>query len=91
MYRAGIEHIIGLKKMGDGLRIDPCIPKGWKEFGISYSYGKSIYEIQVINPLGVNTGVSHVILDNKKVENGIIQLIDDGNQHIVKVNMEKLE
>lgn len=88
MYRAGIEYIVGLKKMGDSLRIAPCIPGSWKEFSISYKYGKSIYDIQVLNPSGLNTGVSHVAVDNKDIENGIIQLWDDGKEHKVRVTMK---
>ena len=87
MYRAGIEHILGFKKMGNSLRIDPCIPREWKEFSISYRYGKTSYNINVVNPTGVNTGVRSVTVDDGKLENGIIQLQDDGKQHVIKVDM----
>ena len=37
MYRAGLESILGFQLSGDRLRIDPCVPRGWREFEITYS------------------------------------------------------
>lgn len=63
MYRVGLEHILGFKKEGDKLRIDPCIPKGWKEFKVVYRFKSAKYNIHVTNPNGVNQNVKQVIVD----------------------------
>ena len=34
LYRAGLEWILGFRKQGSALRIDPCIPRDWKRFEI---------------------------------------------------------
>ena len=70
-YKAGIEYILGLKIENGYLRIEPCIPKDWKEYTIKYRWKESIYNIKVMNPEGKNTGVSKVTLDGNEVENNI--------------------
>jgi len=87
MYRVGIEYILGLKKQGDKLTIEPCIPKKWAEYTIEYRYMETKYTITVKNPNGINRGVKSVILDNTIVPSKIIQLYDDKVEHTVEVIM----
>ena len=70
-YICGIEYILGLKINNNILSINPCISKEWKEYGIKYKYGESIYNITVKNPYGRNSGVSKVILNGEEIENKI--------------------
>ena len=60
MYKVGLEHLFGIKKIGNHLEIDPCIPKGWKEFSVKYKYRNAVYHILVKNPKGINTGKVNV-------------------------------
>jgi cyclic beta-1,2-glucan synthetase len=46
MYRAGLESILGFKLHGDKLTIDPCVPRWWRDFGITYRRGRAVYEIK---------------------------------------------
>ena len=39
MYRVGLEAILGFRKAGDRLTIDPCVPADWQEYRIEYRYG----------------------------------------------------
>jgi cyclic beta-1,2-glucan synthetase len=39
LHRAGVEWILGFRKEGSALRIDPCIPRGWPGFAITYRHG----------------------------------------------------
>jgi hypothetical protein len=34
LYRAALEYILGFKKQGTSLSIEPCIPRNWKEFEV---------------------------------------------------------
>ena len=70
-YKAGIEYILGLQIEKGIMKINPCIPKDWKEYKIDYIYGDSIYHITVYNINGKNTGVTKVKLNGKEVENEI--------------------
>lgn len=85
MYKAGVEEILGFRKQGASLIIDPCIPKDWTEYQISYRYGETYYKIHVKNPLGVNKGVKTVLVDGKERKDLTIWLEDDGKAHQVQV------
>jgi len=87
MYKVGLEEILGFKKNGDKLIIDPCIPKSWTQYSITYKYKSSTYKIIVKNPNSKNKGVSKIIIDNNVSENNIINLNDDGKIHQVEVIM----
>lgn len=63
MYRAGLESILGFKLRGERLHIDPCIPRWWREFEITYRRGKTTYRIRVENPLAIHRGVATLELD----------------------------
>lgn len=71
-YKAGIEFILGIKIEKGILRLEPCIPKDWKEFEVHYRWKNSIYHIMVKNPEGKNIGISKVLLNGVEVENKIL-------------------
>jgi cellobiose phosphorylase len=86
-YRAGLENILGFNKAGDILTIKPCIPKNWPSFTINYKYMQTTYKIVVTNPKGLNKGVLSIKLDGEILENKIIKLIDDKQNHNIDVIM----
>jgi cyclic beta-1,2-glucan synthetase len=67
MYRAGIEWILGFRLRGERLHLDPCIPRDWPGFRISFTYHSSRYDINVENPLGVMRGIQRVEVDGREV------------------------
>ncbi len=85
MYRVGVESILGFKKNGNKLIIQPCIPKSWQEYSISYKYVETIYEIKVVNPEGVNSGVKSLTIDGKSIREKEIKLVNDKRKHEVIV------
>lgn len=87
IYRAGIESILGFKKNGEVLSLDPCIPQKWSEYEIQYKYLDTIYEIRFKNPEGVNKGVKKVTIDGVEDVNKCIPVINDRAKHIVEVVM----
>ncbi|MFN2283650.1 MAG: GH36-type glycosyl hydrolase domain-containing protein, partial [Anaerolineae bacterium] len=88
MYRLGVEAILGLHRTGDALRIDPCIPKEWPSYEVTYRDGETVYHIHVENPDGECHGVTTVTLDGEPVEGNAIPLLADGNPHEVHVVIE---
>jgi len=90
MYRLGVEAILGLRRTGDALRVEPCIPQGWRGYELTYRYGGSRYRIYVNNQAGVNRGVRRVILDGKALPEKSILLLDDGQLHQVRVLMGRV-
>lgn len=89
IYRVGFEYILGFKKRGETLEIDPCIPGYWSDFKIKYRYRDTDYVIEVKNPERVNTGVKKVVVDGRELESGKIQLVNDKEEHKVEVYMGK--
>ena len=87
MQRVGLESILGFKKIGDTLSIEPCIPRKWATYSIVYKYKDTTYEIQILNPNGVSKGVSFVLLDGKVLKEKIIQLENDLLTHTVIVHL----
>jgi cyclic beta-1,2-glucan synthetase len=87
MYRAGIEWILGFRLRGTRLYLDPCMPRAWPGFEITFRYHSSRYEIVVENPHHVARGVSSIELDGASLAGGSmsIQLADDGATHHVRV------
>jgi cyclic beta-1,2-glucan synthetase len=86
LYRAGLEWILGFRKRGSALCIDPCIPRHWKGFAITYRHGDSRYRILVENPKGVCQGVSQISLDGTTLVTGeLVPLCDDGAEHRIEV------
>ena len=91
IYRAAIENMLGFQLIEDKfLRIEPCIPRGWRDFEITYRRGETVYEIKVENPLGLNRGVVEIHLDDKLLADKIIPLSDDGQTHKVTVGLGML-
>ena len=70
-YKAGVEYILGIKIRKGILKIEPCIPKEWKEYQVQYKWYDSVYNIKVNNPYGKNTGVTSVKINGIEAENNI--------------------
>ncbi|MDQ3208550.1 MAG: hypothetical protein M3Q37_08060 [Gemmatimonadota bacterium] len=85
MYRVGLEGILGLKKRGDTLFIEPRAPAAWKGYSIEYRHGGSVYAIVVQNEDGGTNGPVEVTVDGEAVPDGGIRLVDDGKRHEVIV------
>jgi cyclic beta-1,2-glucan synthetase len=89
MYRTAVEGILGVHLRGGILSIDPCIPRGWTGFEITYKYGSSRYRIAVENPRGVSAGVSRATLDGREISGTPceITLVDDGTYHYGRITL----
>ena len=89
MYRAGVECILGFRLRGTSLDLDPCIPRSWDGYEISFAYHSARYELSVRNPNGATQGIASVELDGRPVPGGAreIPLADDHATHKIHVVM----
>ncbi len=87
MYRAGVEWILGFRFRGAALHMDPCIPRSWPGFSVTFRYHSARYELVVSNPHGATRGVSKITLDGRELEDGVrfVPLADDGSTHSIEV------
>src|SRR5436305_13799004 len=84
MYRAGLESVLGLKRRGHALSLDPCIPSAWPGFSIVIRIGETRYDITVENPKRRCRGLATVVLDGVPVDAAEIPWRDDGRVHTVR-------
>jgi cyclic beta-1,2-glucan synthetase len=87
MYRLGVEAILGLKRRGDSLEIDPCIPHDWAQYELTYRDGETHYVIRVKNPHGVHRGVIETRLDGHIIPGGPIPLLRDRGTHEIHIEL----
>jgi cyclic beta-1,2-glucan synthetase len=87
MYRAGLESILGFKMRGERLRLEPCIPRDWSQFEITYRKGGARYHISVENPDGVSRGVRSIEMDGVLLPLNEAPLVDDGRAHEIRLTL----
>jgi cellobiose phosphorylase len=90
------EYILGINYGYDGVRINPCIPKDWKNFNVTAKYREATYNIGVNNPNGVCRGIKEVRVDGAKIPPSldfmdklqyVLPIFGDGKTHKVEVLM----
>lgn len=88
MYRLGVEGILGLKRAGASLVIEPQIPASWPGYTVSYRYGKAIYRIRVCNDGALAGGAAfQMTVDGKPTAGNCLALWDDGEVHQVEITV----
>jgi cyclic beta-1,2-glucan synthetase len=85
MYRLAIETLLGFRLRGDHFALDPVIPRAWPGFKLRYRAGSTQYEITVENPDGVSQGVRSSELDGRPLAGNTVPLVDDGQEHRLRV------
>lgn len=85
LYRVCAEHILGLRLKGDHFTMEPCVPKHWPGFTITYNFKSTVFVIQVENVYQKGAGVKSVHLDGELQAENRIPLVDDGKTHAVRV------
>jgi len=73
-YKTGIENILGIRKEGDTLTIEPHVPTDWPSFTIRYRFGSSLYII------------TYQHNDQPTDTPATITLTDDGQTHEVLIH-----
>lgn len=86
-YKIALEELLGLKREGDTLKVEPCIPSNWDGFSVNYRYGKTRFEIRVTNPDGICRGRAEYKSKDTECSEGAIRLTDDGKAHSIRVKI----
>jgi CheY-like chemotaxis protein len=84
LYRAATESLLGLRREGTTLRLDPCIPAAWPGYSASLRIGRTRWEIRVENPDGQTRGLAELTVDGRPVAGNGVPLVDDGGRHLVR-------
>ncbi|HYF01394.1 MAG TPA: carbohydrate-binding protein, partial [Planctomycetota bacterium] len=81
LYRAGLEEILGLRRRGRVLEVDPCIPTSWPEIRVVWTTAGGTLEITVRNPDHRCRGVAVAELDGLPVDPRAVPFPRDGGRH----------
>jgi cellobiose phosphorylase len=63
LFKVGLERILGIRPVKDGLVVDPCIPPQWPGFTVKRIFRGAEYRITVRNPEHVECGVKELYVD----------------------------
>ena len=82
MYRLILESLLGLTRTATHLKLEPCMPKEWGSFTLSYRYASSTYEIRVAKGA---TSAPVMTVDGVPQPDRMIELRDSGRTHRVEL------
>lgn len=69
MHRAGVEGILGIRREGDILVVDPCIPPSWPGFEARVKLGNAVCRIEV-RAVNKDKDEPHSALDGVRLPSG---------------------
>ncbi len=89
MYRAGVEGILGIRRNGACLTLDPRLPPDWPGFSATVTVAGTRYDIEVVNPVGAGGGRGRLVLDGLAlaIPPEGIRLPLDRQAHVMKVEL----
>jgi cellobiose phosphorylase len=82
MYQFITNSLLGMELRNDKLVFNPCFPMAWPSVSITYKYGRSTYHITVFQ----RDTKRDMGGQNEQITSNIVQLVDDGLEHIVEVH-----
>ncbi|MDR6713751.1 cellobiose phosphorylase [Pseudomonas hunanensis] len=88
MYRLIVESLLGLRRTGETLRIQPLLPADWPGYTLHYRFGSSDYRIEVRSD--GQAGELSLSLDGQPLAGSTLQLVDDGGVHQVIAQRQPL-
>ncbi|WP_145592063.1 GH36-type glycosyl hydrolase domain-containing protein [Yersinia rochesterensis] len=88
MHRAGIEGILGIRREGQELVINPCIPASWPGFEATINLANTRYAIRVESPAQRCQGISSATLNGSPISyqlDGLRVALDGGEYELIIV------
>ncbi|OGC06868.1 hypothetical protein A2230_07460 [candidate division WOR-1 bacterium RIFOXYA2_FULL_36_21] len=83
-FVAAIQWIIGVRPDYNGLIVDPCLPKKWKEVELNITVRGVKYNIKIRNSFKVSKGVKFLKVDGQRADGCLIPYFKDGKEHKVE-------
>ena len=81
LYRAAVEGILGIRREGDRLRIEPRLPSHWDGFTATVNLVGAVYKIQVKRASDKRTPAIEV--NGRKIKGSTIELSDGGDSDVL--------
>lgn len=90
-YRLAVERILGLRRRGDRVRLDPCPPPGWEGWEMRLREDDTEWRIRVRVVADAEAGVQSLQLDGEALEGDAFPLRHDGGGHEVVARVGRPE
>ena len=90
MQRAGVEGILGIRREGKELTINPSIPKDWPGFEARIRLDDSVYAIRVAQNAESKRTKRRIVLDGQKLNPGkgsAVRVKLDGRPHQLEIEL----
>ena len=92
MYRAGLEAILGLRREGDSLVVEPCLPPDWTSAQVQYRHGDAVYHLVYDACPGWPRAVVRIEVDGVPLpQTTRIPLAREGGEHQVRVVLDRVD
>lgn len=85
VYRCLIDGLFGLQGARDGIRIHPQLPSAWSEAQVTRSFRGATLKVEMKRNSGVQA--AEVYVDGQRVEDGILQDVQQGREYQVLVKL----
>jgi cellobiose phosphorylase len=85
MYQLLIESFFGLKRIGNKLFFEPCLPAGWTDFTIQYQYEETTYELTFDQQ--ETWDKTTVLMDAIGQDENSINMVNDRELHRVTIRL----
>ncbi|MEK7534798.1 MAG: hypothetical protein AAB563_00110 [Patescibacteria group bacterium] len=86
LWTVMLEQILGVQPVLGGLKIDPCLPKDWRQVEVTRQFRGADYHIRIQNPFRVSKGVDRIIVDGVRLTGNVIRPFARGS-HFVEVTL----
>jgi cyclic beta-1,2-glucan synthetase len=89
MYQTAIEGLLGLRRHGSTFSVNPSIPAMWPTYSLTWTIGRTRYQIRISNPEHRCRGVASASLDGRAVDARTIPLTEDERTHEIEIVLGK--
>jgi cyclic beta-1,2-glucan synthetase len=83
MYRAVLEHVLGIQVGGEAMRIRPCVPDEWPQFEVTLQLDGAEYLVRMRR----GGARMMLLLDGHPVAGDTVPLVRDGGRHLVEIEL----
>lgn len=85
MFRAIVDYMLGVQPTDDGLRVAPCLPKGFLEYTVVRRFRHVTYTIHVFNPGDKNTGDVSLTVNGVPIDGDTIPIMPHDSRVDVQI------
>jgi cyclic beta-1,2-glucan synthetase len=83
LWRFGIEGLLGLRRSGNDLIFDPCIPHEWPGFAAQINTEAGLIQVDVRNPLARCRGVRALETGDRMINSNRVAIAAVAGHHVV--------